>query len=792
MDGISLQVSSSEGGGSPRQSKHMKPNRLCKRCSRALTTSKKLWQPRQAGDEPDWTSDKFFHSKNVKQMLEDSVVTTGCHLCTQVRLEDNFASAGDDHRVMIECSRQMTFQGDGKDIPIVSFSATSCADWDDNWASLPDPAKDGEPEGNSETIPLATFKLERADGSGALLPQRLPDGSSFALPCSTDSPEAFGLVRYWLNDCLNNHPGCKGSNFQRLPTRLVDVGLPDDNGQKKPLRPRIFLPNSTSQTPATIPYLTLSHSWALTGSSLRLTTKNVEEWQTSEGIPIDGLAQTFRDAMHITQQLGYRYIWIDSLCIMQDSPEDWNREAQTMAAVYGNSLLTIFASGMGMEGGQGTTADTCFSVRSNPLEVYAPIIRSPLPLSDDTMPDDKAHSQKENGNQTADRGAPSFYAIREQYQPSVDEMLWGAQQKNPLLSRGWIVQERLLSPRIIYYGADELYWECRLHAVSESCPFGTALKGKDTEASQSIWTANAKSVYQDLVQDYLPAGSGDAGMDVNNAKEDAKHLLELAACWTTLLTYYTATALTYPSDRLIALAGMVTAIAETKGWTYSFGGSWKELWPFDLLWGFSNVLSTEMFNPGWYPADSEKRQQERKKMDQKLLAGKSYPESQPSTKLGLPSWSWAATEAPKDFWFHSSADPPAWKCEVILLGETSSPGRQQAGSESGILALKTYTKQLYEMPPIDLVLMWDDNKSFYLKEEVCCVLVLDHLARGGRRALQVGLMVVEVQMAENAPSCEASDGRRRFYCRRVGKWENTWGPLAIDRSKDEEGMVYLC
>ncbi|EGZ70963.1 hypothetical protein NEUTE2DRAFT_33623, partial [Neurospora tetrasperma FGSC 2509] len=150
------------------------------------------------------------------------------------------------------------------------------------------------------------------------------------------------LVRHWLNECLDNHPECKGSSssFQRLPTRLVDVGGLDENGQKKPLRPRIFLPNSTSQTPATIPYLTLSHSWALTG----LTTKKIEDWQKSEeGIPTDGLTQTFLDAMQITQQLGYRYIWIDSLCIMQDSPEDWNREAQTMAAVYGNSLLTIFA-----------------------------------------------------------------------------------------------------------------------------------------------------------------------------------------------------------------------------------------------------------------------------------------------------------------------------------------------------------------------------------------------------------------------------------------------------------------
>ncbi|KAK3339414.1 heterokaryon incompatibility protein-domain-containing protein [Neurospora tetraspora] len=662
MDGKPLEESSSEDDGSTRQSKHilessdMEPNRLCKRCSRALTASKTLWQPRPAGD-PDWAGERFFHSKNTKQMLRDLVIAAGCHLCTQVSQEHNFSRAGDDQRVMVECSRSRAFEADEGNIPIVLFSAISCAEWDDNWASLPDPFKDEEPQpqGDSDMTPLAKFKLERTD-----------DGSMFVLPSSTNSPEAFGLVRHWLDDCLNNHPECKGSNFKRLPTRLVDVGAPDNNAQKKPPRPRIFIPNATSQTPATIPYLTLSHSWALTGSSLRLTTKNIEDWQKPEGaehggIPIDGLAQTFLDAMRITQQLGYRYIWIDSLCIMQDSSEDWKREAQTMAAVYGNSLLTIFASGMGMAGGQGANADTCFSVR-NPLKVYSPIITSPL------------------------SGRASFYAIREKYEPNVDEMLWGANQKNPLLSRGWIVQERLLSPRIIYYGADELYWECRLHAVSESCPFGTGLK-KDAEASQSIWTANAKAVYQDL-QDPFPA-SLKTGMDMGNDKEDAKYAQHL---------------------QLIALAGMVTAIEESKGWTYTLG-SWQELWPFDLLWGFDSVLNVELFNPGWYPDDSEKRRQDRDEMARKLLKGQSYPESHASTTLGLPSWSWAATEAPKSFWFGSSGSL-TWKCQIDVFGRTTT-GMQ----ESGILALKTYKKQLYDMPPIDLGLMWDDDESFYSKDE---------------------------------------------------------------------------
>ena len=232
----------------------------------------------------------------------------------------------------------------------------------------------------------------------------------------------------------------------------------------------------------------------------------------------------------------------------------------------------------------------------------------------------------------------------------------------------------------------------------------------------------------------------------NNDTEDdttyAQHLLELAACWTTLLAYYTATVLTYPSDRLIALAGMVTAIEESKGWT-CIHGSWQELWPFDLLWGFRSVINVELFNPGWYSEDSEERRQDRDEMAQKLLKGQSYPESQVSTNLGLPSWSWAATEAPKNFWL-GSFRLPTWKCQVDVFG---------GAQESGILALKSYKRRLYDMPPIDLIFMWDDKESFYLKEEVYCLLVLDQLRRGEGRVSQVGLMVVQVRLVERMLRC---------------------------------------
>lgn len=109
MDGKPFKEPSTKGNDLPRQLKHlletgdMEPNRLCARCSRALTTSEKLWRLRPEGDL-DWVGEKFFYSKNTKQMLADSVIAAGCHLCTQISLDDNFSHAKDDQRVMIECN----------------------------------------------------------------------------------------------------------------------------------------------------------------------------------------------------------------------------------------------------------------------------------------------------------------------------------------------------------------------------------------------------------------------------------------------------------------------------------------------------------------------------------------------------------------------------------------------------------------------------------------------------------------------------------------------------------------
>jgi hypothetical protein len=155
------------------------------------------------------------------------------------------------------------------------------------------------------------------------------------------------LAKFWIGQCASSHGRCNVVPPSGLPTRLIDVG--DGQGEHSP---RIYIPDPTE--PA-VPYITLSHAWG-TGNIFRLTSTNLEALKIR--IPVFELSKTFRDAIDITRRLGHRYLWIDSLCIIQEPKDDWQREAPCMATVYGNALLNLVALG---PSGQG-----CFTYR-NPL-----------------------------------------------------------------------------------------------------------------------------------------------------------------------------------------------------------------------------------------------------------------------------------------------------------------------------------------------------------------------------------------------------------------------------------------
>lgn len=401
--------------------------------------------------------------------------------------------------------------------------------------------------------------------------------SGARLPSSTASAGSIDLAQHWLKNCLENHIECekhlsklKGSDSSWLPTRLIDVGA--DMGK---LTPRLAI-SSDFANPVTIQYVTLSHSWASSKKSLNLLVENCEELTLS--IPLEALSQTFRDAMWITQQLGHRYIWIDSLCIIQNSSSDWQKEALLMSLVYGRSSCNI--ASMGMPG-----VDGCFSDR-NPLALF------PCRVAD-----------------TDDGGA--IYASSQTHNPSTMFSATGM-TKPPLLYRGWVLQERMLSSRMVYFGGTQLYWECCCEWLAESWSFKSQ---RNMDRHLGVASAFSSKAHFQL----LCNPSSVSTLETGSGSDDlvSKKSLRLYLHWQDILATYLETQLTFTTDRLIALAGVAKAIEVHAGFTY-IAGTWAELHPLDLLWRYKNAL----------PTDGERR----------VVSG-----------TNAPSWSWAAKEGERDF-----------------------------------------------------------------------------------------------------------------------------------------------
>jgi hypothetical protein len=172
----------------------------------------------------------------------------------------------------------------------------------------------------------------------------------------------------------------------------------------------------------------LSHRWGL-GNYTTLQENNLEQF--CKEIPLDALSKTFLDAIQITREMGINYIWIDSLCIIQNNLTDWDKEAASMTEVYGGSSLNIAASGAS-DGSIG-----CFFVREQGWRCQIPIIAK--------------------GNRIL-------------YDVVSSSMLYDALDNTPLSKRGWVLQERLLPTQTLHFTSSEVFWKCRYKMASEAFP----------------------------------------------------------------------------------------------------------------------------------------------------------------------------------------------------------------------------------------------------------------------------------------------------------------------------------
>ncbi|KAF3766497.1 HET-domain-containing protein, partial [Cryphonectria parasitica EP155] len=264
----------------------------------------------------------------------------------------------------------------------------------------------------------------------------------------------------WLDQCRRNcngeHDTCIAKDPLWLPTRLLDLSHANPGGSvpvvSRENRPELFAAHHE--------YITLSHCWGdwREAGLPRLLEENKDQYER-EGVLFDDLPPLLRDAMEIAQWFNVRWLWMDSLCIVQDSPSmaDWNREAPLMCKVYKHGLLNI-------------SADASDDARSGCLH---------------------------------DRPAAQWIA------------------KAPLSQRAWVFQERHLARRALHLTKHEVLWECCPAKPYIACE--TLSTGHDQKARHRAWldlcedySARALS----FEKDRLPALAGLAAEFADLIPED--------------------------------------------------------------------------------------------------------------------------------------------------------------------------------------------------------------------------------------------------------------------------------
>ncbi|KAF2742809.1 HET-domain-containing protein [Sporormia fimetaria CBS 119925] len=288
------------------------------------------------------------------------------------------------------------------------------------------------------------------------------------------------------------------------------------------------------------------------GSTQRLKATSATLDSMKRGISFESLPKTFIDAVIVTRHLGVKYLWIDSLCIQQDNTHDWQSEASKMAAIYENAVVTIAAD-------RAHGDDEGF-LGLRPQREYFRVSET----MDDTVCSVLAFP------------IPTEVEAKGGFDTGLTD--------EPVSDRAWTLQERLLSTRTIHFGKSQIVTECRSHFVTEDgyChPIPT-----DYLAQDSAWA----------IPDY-----------------EARAFRE-ARQWRDVVGWYTRRQMTFPSDKLPALAGLAHKVntirnAGLEGDLDYLAGLWRS----NLLEGLC-----------WFAPRP----------------------CQPSKEYRAPSWSWASVDGP--------------------------------------------------------------------------------------------------------------------------------------------------
>jgi hypothetical protein len=403
-----------------------------------------------------------------------------------------------------------------------------------------------------------------------------------------------------IKNCLSSHLRCspRQSKPTTLPKRILDLLTGEDS---KSLRLHESQYVQEERRYEYGEYVALSHVWGLAKGLPKTTTKTLPSHKRS--IPWSTLPKAFQEAVVLVRALGFRYLWVDSLCLVQDEAQEKLEESLAMDEVFGNAFLTIAATSA-----SDSSSQPLFPTKTQPFKIQATDNRGSL---------FKIYVREQ----------PSHYSFKAPFDegahmndwelpfPISDETYTHA----PLLQRSWAYVERLLSRRVLHFTKSEMILECREGYQCECGRIDDKTYDPRTtdsikqEFGRLIAAANnhplmnghgnthnrMDSMTSQLANTNLTKGSH----DLSRTREEALQL------WSYIVTEFTARNVTYDSDRLIAIASIAKALSPTLQSGYIAG-----------QWTFSTLSLL------WYANDSTRCRR-------------------PKSTIGqIPSWSWASVE----------------------------------------------------------------------------------------------------------------------------------------------------
>ncbi len=336
-------------------------------------------------------------------------------------------------------------------------------------------------------------------------------GPARSVVADAGSEESIRLIRSWILDCSTKHKECTSPSQALLPDRVLDV--------REGKSPSLYINRGNDHGT----YAALSHSW---GGNVTLTLTDSNIAQLQKGVALELFPRTFRHAIEVCRSLDISYLWIDSLCIIQTSKADWDVQGSKMAEVYSRCFCVIAA-----DGAQNCAEGFLRSPRRNLKSMKIPCPATTV---------DPAGSLTDIFVYARERG----YGNRDVF----DHHVWEADPRSKLSTRGWVLQESILAPRLLHFTAEETTWECK------------------TTSRCECRVRRHHHRYEIPLRQRLRAQP--------NHNTD----------WPYLVQEFSCRDLTYPSDRLPAISGLASWVQPPPSDVTYYAGLWSDSLPQTLFW----------------------------------------------------------------------------------------------------------------------------------------------------------------------------------------------------------------